>query len=247
MAPYDTGLRPSLGALALAALDLLFPAVCPLCDARLGAGRRDPVCGACWARFDRVTPPVCPVCGRPAPSEAAAARCAGCREAPPPFDYARTSASYGGAVRDAIHGLKFGGRRTLARPLGDLVAEQCAPALAERPDALVPVPLARDRERERGFNQAALVAERLGERLGLRVRARWLVRLRPTAPQSDLAAAARRANVAGAFAAAPAVADRHVVIVDDVVTTGATVGECARALRAAGARRVGVVAVARVL
>jgi ComF family protein len=150
-------------------------------------------------------------------------------------------------VREAIHGLKFGGRRSLARPLGDLVGEQCADVLADRPDALVPVPLARARERERGFNQAGLVAERLAERLGLRVRPRWLVRLRVTAPQSDLVAVERRANVAGAFAAAPVVAGRHVVVVDDVITTGATVGECARALRAAGARRVGVLAVARVL
>jgi ComF family protein len=143
--------------------------------------------------------------------------------------------------------LKFGGRRSLARPLGDLVAEQWEATGADRPDALVPVPLARARERERGFNQAVLLAERLGERVGVRVRPRWLVRLRATAAQSDLAATERRANVAGAFGAAPAVAGRHVVVIDDVITTGATVSECARALRTAGARRVGVLAVARVL
>ena len=109
------------------------------------------------------------------------------------------------------------------------------------------MPLARARERARGFNQAELLAERLGERLGVRVRARWLVRLRTTAPQTELAADERRANVAGAFAAAPAVAGRHVVLIDDVFTTGATVGECARALHLAGARRVGVLTVARAL
>jgi len=234
-------------ALARAALDLLFPAVCPLCAARLGAGRRDPLCGACWASLARLAPPLCARCGAPVPSEAEATGCADCRDAVPPFDYARAAASYGGAVREAIHGLKFGGRRSLARPLGDLVGEQCAAALADRPDALLPVPLARARERERGFNHAALLAERLGERLGLSVRPRWLVRLRATAPQTDLTAAERRANVAGAFAAAPAVAGRHVVVIDDVITTGATVRECARALRAAGALRVGVLAVARVL
>jgi ComF family protein len=230
--------------LALAALDLVFPAVCPLCAARLGAGRRDPVCGDCWAAFERLTPPLCEVCGVPRSSDTV---CPACRESPPAFDYARAAASYGGPVREAVHGLKFGGRRSLARPLADLIAEQCAAVLAGRPDALIPVALARARERERGFNQAGLVAERLGERLGLRVRPRWLVRLRPTAAQSELTAAERQANVAGAFAASPAVADRHVVIVDDVVTTGATVGECARVLRAAGARRIGVLTVARVL
>jgi ComF family protein len=234
-------------ALTLAALDLIFPAVCPLCAARLGAGRRDPVCGECWARFDRLTPPLCARCGLPAASAAAAIACVECADATPPFDYARAAASYGGTVREAIHGLKFGGRRSLARPLADLIGEQCASVLGQRPDALIPVPLARARERERGFNQSALVAERLGERFGLRVRPRWLVRLRTTAAQSGLSAPERLGNVAGAFAAAPAVAGRHVVIVDDVVTTGATVGECARVLRAAGAARVGVLTVARVL
>jgi ComF family protein len=109
------------------------------------------------------------------------------------------------------------------------------------------VPLARARERARGFNQALLLAERLGERLALGGRPRWLARLRTTAAQTDLTAAERRANVAGAFTASPAVQGRHVVIVDDVVTTGATIGECARALRAAGAGRIGVLTVARVL
>ena len=180
-------------------------------------------------------------------SDLASDPCAGGAARAPAFDYARAAAGYGGAVREAVHALKFGGRRSLARPLGDLVREQCAGALTERPDAFVPVPLARARERERGFNQAALLAERLGSTLGVRVRPRWLVRLRATAAQSDLSAAERRANVEGAFAAAPAVADRHVVVIDDVVTTGATIGDCARALRAAGARRVGVLAVARVL
>jgi ComF family protein len=232
-------------ALAIAALDLLFPAVCPVCSARLGAGRHDPLCGTCWASFARLAPPFCATCGVPVPSDVVV-RCAVCRAAAPAFDYARAAASYGGTLRDAVHALKFGGRRSLARPLGDLIVEHCAGALAA-PDALVPVPLARARERERGFNQAGLLAERLGERLGVRVRSRWLVRLRATAAQSDLSAAERRANVADAFAAAPAVAGRDVVVIDDVITTGATVAECARALHEAGARRVGVLAVARVL
>jgi ComF family protein len=113
-------------------------------------------------------------------------------------------------------------------------------------DALVPVPLAPARERERGFNQAALVADELARALGRPVRRRWLRRARPTRPQSDLSAAERWANVRNAFQAAPAVAGHHVLVVDDVLTTGATAAECARALRAAGARAVSVVTVARV-
>jgi ComF family protein len=150
-------------------------------------------------------------------------------------------------ARDAIHALKFRGRRALARPLAKLIVEQWGAALDADVAALVPVPLARGRQAERGFNQAALLAERLAAALGVPARPRWLARVRATAPQSDLGAAERRANVRGAFVAHPAVAGRHVVVVDDVLTTGATVAECARALKAAGAARVGVLAVARVL
>ena len=123
-------------------------------------------------------------------------------------------------------------------------------ALADRGaglEAVAPVPLHPSRRRERGFNQAALLAERLAADRGVAVRPRWLARLRDTQPQSDLGAAERQANVRGAFEARADVAGLHVVVVDDVLTTGATVAECARALRAAGAARIGVVAVARVL
>jgi ComF family protein len=150
-------------------------------------------------------------------------------------------------IRDAIHAFKFGGRQALARPLAALLTEGSGrPVLPPDVAALVPVPLARARRRERGFNQAALLAERLGAALGVPVRARWLARVQATQPQTELGAAERRANVRGAFAADAAVAGRHVIVVDDVLTTGATAAECARVLRAAGALRVGVLTVARV-
>ena len=235
---------------ALAALDLVFPALCPVCAASLGDGRRDPLCGACWAAIPRIAPPWCERCGVPlggltAPLLPAPATCGPCRAEPPAWDWARAGAEYAGVVREAIHAFKFEGKRALARPLAALVREQVNGEPGG--DAvLLPVPLARARERERGFNQAALVAERLAEGSSRPVRPSWLVRVRPTAPQSDLGAAERRANVRGAFAAAPAVAGRCVIVVDDVLTTGATAAECARVLRAAGAVRVGVLTVARV-
>ena len=245
-----------LASITLAALDLVFPALCPVCHACLGAGRRDPLCGTCWSALTRLGEPWCDTCGAaPALSPAFAdprriARgrsCAACEAAPPSYDYARSAAVYEGQLREALHALKFSGRRALAAPLGDLAAEQCLASLPAGIDALVPVPLARERERERGFNQAALLARRIGRRLAVPTRPRWLSRTRPTRPQSDLSAGERRANVRGAFRASGKVAGRHVLVVDDILTTGATVDACAQALRDAGALRVGVLTVARVL
>jgi ComF family protein len=241
--------------LALATLDLIFPALCPICRAPLGAGRRDPMCGRCWEAITRLGPPWCDVCGAAAPaggSERATHRpngppCATCSIAPPAYDYARSAAVYEGALREALHALKFSGKRALARPLAELAVEQCVAAMPADIDAAVPVPLDRARERERGFNQAALLARRIARRLAIPTRPRWLTRVRATLPQSDLPATARRANVRGAFRASRDVAGRHVLLVDDILTTGATLGECTRALREGGARRVGVLTVARVL
>ena len=233
---------------ALAALDLVFPALCPVCQATLAARRRDPLCGGCWEAIRRLGPPACARCGLPFAAPAATELCGGCARERPAWDWALAAAEYEGAARDALHAFKFHGKRALARPLAALLLEQWGPALAAAaPEALIPVPLGRARERERGFNQAALVAERLGAALRVPLRPRWLVRARATQPQTDLGATERRANVRGAFAADTAVAGRHVALVDDVLTTGATAAECARMLKAAGAARVGVLAVARVL
>jgi ComF family protein len=244
---------------ALAALDLVFPALCPLCQVALGAGRRDPLCGPCWSGIERIAPPCCDACGRPflgferGPSVGqgaaprATGRCGTCRHDPPRFDYARAAGVYAGALKDALHALKFAGKRGLAAPLGDLILAQCVDVVSADVTALIPVPLGRARRRARGFNQAALVAERVGRALAVPVRARWLARLTETRPQSELSGSERRENVHHAFVASTAAAGRHVIVVDDVLTTGATAGDCARALRAAGAARVGVLTVARVL
>jgi ComF family protein len=232
----------------VAALDLVFPALCPACGAGLGAGRRDPLCGACWDAIQRIAPFHCGRCGAVDMTfdGVAAASCAACAADAVPFDYARSAAVYHGPLREAIHAFKFRGKRALARPLADLMIEECRDVLVADAAVLVPVPLTRERRASRGFNQAALLAERVARKLGLAVKPRWLRRVRSTAAQSDLSAAERQTNVRGAFAASPAVAGRHVVIVDDVFTTGATVRECARALREGGAVRVGALTVARV-
>jgi ComF family protein len=241
-----------MSAWATVVLDLVYPALCSVCDHALGAGRRDPLCRECWNAIERIDPPCCATCGLPLPSFEAVTstgplRCSACVTSPPPFDYVRAAGTYAGPLRDALHALKFSGKRALAGPLSALVLEQCGALLGPHVDALVPVPLARARERERGFNQAALLAAHLAAASGLPSKPAWLSRARGTRPQTELTAGARRANVTGAFVTSRRVSGAHVVLVDDIVTTGATAAECARTLRAAGARTVGVLAVARVL
>jgi len=175
-------------------------------------------------------------------------RCGGCRRHPPGFTYARSAAHYGDIVREALHAFKFGGRRALAAPLGDLLAEMERSSLpVPDPDLLVPVPLHPRRERQRGFNQASLLAGRLGRAWKLPVRTDVLVRTAPTSPQTELSAAARRTNVRGAFAVRrpELVTGRHVIVVDDILTTGSTATACATCLREGGAATVGVLTVAR--
>lgn len=156
---------------------------------------------------------------------------------------------YEGALRLLVHELKFRGRQKVAERLADRIVEVpgCKGVLS--PDAvLVPVPLHPRRWRERGFNQSELLANALGRRSGLPVAAKALVRRKDTAPQTGLTRAGRRSNVAGAFAVRHrgGVAGRVAVLVDDVVTTGATARACADVLRAAGAKEVRLLTAARV-
>ncbi len=197
---------------------------------------------------------MCLRCGVPFPRLAGTGSgdghvCGACRRRRPRFAYARAATVYTEVVREAIHAFKFGGRRALAAPLGDLLAETARRDLAGmRVDLLVPVPLHPRRERERGFNQAELLAGRLSRGFPARVARGVLVRRVATAPQSELAADDRQANVRDAFEIRrpDGVRSRHVLLVDDLLTTGATAGACADCLREAGAASVGVLTVARV-
>jgi ComF family protein len=234
-------------------LDLVFPAVCPVCLTRSDDPVHRPFCGPCWASLPRGVDPGCPVCGEPFPGLAGALPCDACRRRPPAYAFARAVAPFRDGMREAIHALKYGGRPVVATPLGRLLAD-LAPGVVPAPPAewaegLVPGPLHRARLAERGFNQAELLAAPCAERWRLPVLGRALVRSRPTPPQTDLDAAARRANVRNAFAVPrPAeVRGRRLLLVDDVLTTGATADAAAQALRAAGAAAVGVLTLARVV
>jgi ComF family protein len=228
-------------------LALVFPTSCAACRRPIDHPRSGPLCDGCWGSLPVHGGGVCG-CGVPLlPSHAGA--CGRCRRGLSPFAQGASLGPYAGSLRVVIHELKYRGRRRAATQLADRLDRD--PRVREvlgGADVLVPVPLHPRRRRERGFNQAELLAAELGRRAAVPMSAGALVRRTDTASQAGLTAARRRANVAGAFAVRhrSRVSGRVVVLVDDVYTTGATARACARALRAAGAAEVRLVTVARV-
>lgn len=211
-------------------LDLIYPPHCINCNSHEGW-----LCPACLASVDLLHPPICAKCGRPINN---GSLCPPCKEAPPQIDAIRSVARFGGPLREAIHWLKYRNLQALASPLGKLMADnwKADPLPA---DLLIAVPLHPRRERERGYNQAHLLAEALGRETGLPVSKGILSRRRETKSQVDLNAAERKANVHGAFHCEPGRIDgRRIVLIDDVCTTGATLEACSIALRQAGAASV---------
>lgn len=226
----------ALQATARSLLDLVYPPRCAACGEPVS---REPFCAVCADALLPV-PAGCARCGQPGTEDP----CGGCRAAPPAFDAVRAGGLFGGPLADAIHAFKYGSRPALSRPLGTWLAAQVA--LPPRP-TIVSVPLGRARRIARGYDQAALLADALARAAGRGARRLRgaLRRVRETPPQVGQSRSERARNVAGAFVADRRVAGRDLLLVDDVVTTGATAAAAASALRAAGARSVIVIALAR--
>jgi ComF family protein len=235
--------------LGRAALDAVLPPRC------LGCGETvdEPgsLCGACWSKVSFIAPPLCDRCGRPfeLPSEPGAV-CAPCIADPPPWRRARAVFRYDEATRPLITGFKFRDQTHAAPAFGRWMA-RAGGALLDEADVIAPVPLHWLRLFARRYNQAALLAQALARESGVPVIPDLLVRRRRTPPQTELGRAARQRNVAGAFALRQGgrdrIRNRRILLVDDVLTTGATVAACAELLNREGAESVDVLTVARVV
>lgn len=242
------GAKGSLRRVAGTIADLVMPPLCLTCHAPLTSHHS--LCPTCWSQIDFIREPLCDRLGLPMPFDAGGTMVSAAAIADPPeYDRARAVARFDGVMRELVHDLKFrdrhDARRLFRRWLAGAGAE-----LLEDADVIVPVPLTRWRLLGRRFNQAAILADEIAGEKGVRMEPLALLRTRRTRPQVGLTRAQRRKNVSGAFAVARGHADRisgaKVVLVDDVITTGATARACARALKRAGAARVDVLALAMV-
>ena len=246
--PQQNGGGARARALSRALVDFLLPPQCAACGGRIDAHGH--VCGACWRSLRFISAPYCQRLGIPFAVDpgfpAVSARAA---SDPPDYDRARAAVLFDDVSRAIIHALKYRDRHDLARMMAGLMANAGAELLADAP-LILPVPLHRGRLWSRRFNQAALLARFIAEAAGHPFVPDALARTRPTAHQVGLTAEQRRRNVAGAFAVRADWASRfkgqRICLIDDVLTTGATVEACARVARRAGAERVDALTFARV-
>jgi ComF family protein len=216
------------------ALNLLFPRWC------IGCGKEgDCICAACRSSLTAITPPVCPRCGRPLSNSPVSGECPGCSGWQTMIDGVRAPFLFDGTIRDAIHQFKYRNLRALGSELAGLMYHY----LTDNPvpgDVLVPVPLHEKRLRERGYNQSALLAHGLGSLSGVPVIENSLIRRKYASSQARSSnTKERHSNVAGAFVSRDGrLQGKHVILIDDVSTSGATLNTCAEVLKSAGAAAV---------
>ena len=230
--------------------NLFFPPVCPICRQTLWRTKDGLLCGACAIEHEPTRPPFCSTCGRPFDQSAPAHRCQDCLLDPPPYRHLRSAFEYKGELRHALLAFKMKRDASRARSLAGLLLLTGQMGIRwEAYDCVVPVPLHDNRLRWRGYNQCGLLLKEAAAVRPIRVRRGVLSRTRETTPQFMASAGEKVSNVAGAFACATpeAVSGGDVLLVDDIVTSGATIAECARVLIGAGAKTVDVAVLARSL
>lgn len=248
----------SHGQILVPLFSILFPSDCPVCLRPLGRFHLEGICFDCWASLKLIRTPFCAKCGIPFGSKSSKTgfsvtnaydemTCPSCEKSRLSFSRARSLAEYTGSMRKIIHCYKFHNKPFLAEPLADLMLKILdIGKIFGNIDAIIAVPLHRKKRKERGFNQASLIAKRLGKKLRIRVEKSILIRIKRSQPQMNLPADQREKNVRGIFEVRKAkrISGKRILLIDDVMTTGATVNECARVLKRAGCKDVCVLVLA---
>lgn len=223
-------------------IDLIFPPRCTICKSK----SRQMICDGCLSKVKFITSPICRICGKPKDRFFAGDLCEDCAGGDAPFAMARSVVLYGGVIKEAIHKFKFEGKKALASSLGRFLVSYLSDGdipLGEI-DLIIPLPLSRKRENQRGHNQSKLLAEEISGRCSINLDSTSLKKIKDTTPQFELSRKERLLNVKGIFRSAP-LAGSNVLLIDDIYTTGATVSEASRSLKASGAKNVYVLTLAR--
>jgi ComF family protein len=221
-------------------LNILYPSHCPECGDPSDTFRTSPICSSCWSKIERFTGPSCALCGLPFASEYATV-CGQCITKKPPFSRVIFYGIYDGVLAEAINQLKFHGIKRLSKPMVTLLLNLELPVI----DGILPVPLTVKGLRERGFNQSLLMARVLSRNLQVPLHMDVLFKKKETLPQIGLSKKERLANLKKAFEVKGDIRGLRLLLVDDVMTTGATVTECSKVLMNAGAHEVTVLTLAR--
>lgn len=235
------------------AIDFFLPRSCPLCQANLSYENAQVICNACKKSLEKTPPPWCPKCGKPFSSEVSLSHsphhtCEDCQKNPPAFDSARAFGPYNGLLREMIHLMKYKGFTTLGSEfglmLGHLAKREFKNPLPREEIVITFVPIDWVRWKERGFDQAKILAHQTAQQLGLDFM-ETLERKKTTPPQTNLPASRRRKNLKGVFSVRDpeAVSGKRILLLDDVLTTGSTASACARELKESGAISVDVLTI----
>ncbi len=243
--------------------DFLFPPKCASCDRLVSAREKKGFCSECLSDIQWIEPPICTICGQPfgvindekendpkgSAKRAVDHLCGDCLKNRYRFDMARSATVYRGKMREAIRRFKFSNMPELSRALVNvLFANDTVREAIRKLDLVIPVPLHKDRLKQRGYNQALLLAREVSKKTGIRVEDHNLRRIRSTLPQVGLGRKERTRNVKGAFRLwkPDTIKEKNLLLLDDVFTTGNTLNECALELKKKGAAKVVAVTIARV-
>jgi competence protein ComFC len=221
-------------------INSIYPSACPVCENQPDNLSHAPICNACWSQIKRYGGPSCSICALPFASEYPRI-CGSCLKKRPPFSLVIPFGLYEGVLADAISLFKFHGLRRFSQPLGKLLLYLDIP----QTDAIIPVPLTPKGLQRRGFNQSLLIAKVIARKIQVPLFMDTLLKVKETRPQIGLSATERQSNLKNAFKVTGDIRDKRILLIDDVMTTGATVTECSKVLLSAGAKEILVVTLAR--